>query len=397
MHDQVPLAPDSEHCQDVSIRLAAFLASKKEQIVSHWLSAIQHNRSIPSTEETPEPQLIDHVPKLLDGIVDLLRSSPKETMPAEMVEDAREHAVHRFKQGYELDEMLRELGEFRSVLILHTGAFGEEDSQLVGIAQSKAARRIHRFLDESGRISTVRFVQEQKTLLTKANDARLHLLRGVSHELGNALNGVSWAAVTLTGADPTQLKEAQKAIQRGVQFMKEMIDDLQTLACLDSGEERLKPAPFAPLAVAQDITSIYGKMAADKGLQFIFEVDPSLPEVVSDEARVKQVAVNLVSNAVKYTASGEVRVKFGTVDAERWAITVSDTGVGIAADHQQKIFDEFFRVDATSSAEGMGLGLAIATRLVRLLGGETRIESKVGRGSCFEVVLPKVLRAPFST
>lgn len=373
-------------------RLADFLGARKELICDQWLRAVRHDPEIPSTEANSEPLLLDHIPALLDQLSDLLHAPANELLPREAVEDALKHGTHRVEQGYQLSEVLRELATFRTVLFEHTGTFAEHDEEFAGRARTLATARMHRFLDESIRWSTLRFVEEQQALLVQAGESRLNLLLGISHELGNAVNGIGFAARALRHEGSVVGKEVEKAIGRGVQNMKEMLDDLRSLANLSLGQEKTSFAPFSPLALAQDLKTTYGPMAQDKGLTFICETDPALVEVVSDERRVKQIVVNLISNAIKYTAAGEVRVEMCSVSSGQWSIAVIDTGIGIAPEHQQKIFDEFFRVDLTSAAEGMGLGLAVATRQVQLLGGETRVESTPGKGSRFEVLLPKVSR-----
>lgn len=394
MHDPNITDPDWAPYRPAFSRLADFICSRKEQICSQWLAAIRRDASIPSTEANPDPLLIDHVPALLDQIVNLLRSPANELLPPDAVKDAQLHGTHRVEQGYQLSEMLQELATFRTIIIGHTGAFADGDAQFTGMARTLATARMHRILDESVRWSTVRFVEEQQALLTEAGAARLRVLLGISHELGNVVNGISFATRALRSPDAARIKEVEKSVGRGIQHMKEMLDDLRSLANLSLGQENLSIQPFALLGLAEDMETTYRPMAEDKGLAFFCETDPALSEVMSDERRVKQVLANLISNAIKYTGAGEVRVEFRAVDGDKWAAAVTDTGVGIAPEHQQKIFDEFFRVDLTSAAEGMGLGLAVATRQVQLLGGETRVASTVGKGSRFEVVLPKVLSAP---
>jgi signal transduction histidine kinase len=215
----------------------------------------------------------------------------------------------------------------------------------------------------------------------------------VCHELGNALNAIGLSAELLEVERPSPVKEVKQGIRRGVHFMRGMIRDLQELGDLAGGQLTLTASSFSPSALTKEIASAFEAVTRAKGLQLSFTSDPSLSMVVTDEHRLKQVALRLVSNAVKYTESGgEVKFEIRDVDVNRWAITVSDTGAGIAPEFQQKVFEEFFRVAQTSGAEGAGLGLAITIRLVQLLEGEATLESQPGKGSRFEVVFPKNLK-----
>lgn len=373
-------------------RLSALLKERKNLICGEWLDAVHRDKEIRSSERTPEPLLIDHVPELLDQLVELLVDPYRDTVATqEAVLDAQEHGVQRFEQGYDLGEMLQELAIFRSTIIAHMLEFSESDPDFKGPLKRDAICRVHGFIDESSRWSTMRFVFEQQRLLNDANESRLNVLNGVSHELGNALNGINFAARALGKATPEQVVQVQKSIGRGVQFMAEMLDDLRELARLEAGDEKLTLTRFAPLSIAQDIAATYGVMAEEKGLKFSYSVDPTLVELISDERRVKQIVVNFVSNSVKYTAVGEVRLECKEKEGGRWLLSVRDTGIGISPEHQEKIFGAFFRVPSATDADGMGLGLAVATRQVQLLGGTIRVESELGKGCLFEASFPKVL------
>ncbi|RYD81913.1 MAG: ATP-binding protein, partial [Verrucomicrobiaceae bacterium] len=133
----------------------------------------------------------------------------------------------------------------------------------------------------------------------------------------------------------------------------------------------------------------YEPLAEAKRLHLEGSCDAALGNLISDELKIKQIASNLVSNALKYTVQGSVRLSFRTVDPHRWMIEVEDTGPGIPPHELERIFQEFHRVKETAHQQGTGLGLAITKRLVDLLGGQIRVESAVGMGSRFEVLLPR--------
>jgi two-component system, NarL family, sensor histidine kinase EvgS len=129
--------------------------------------------------------------------------------------------------------------------------------------------------------------------------------------------------------------------------------------------------------------------AEAKGLSFEAERDPSVEVVVSDPTKLRQIGYNLLSNAVKYTERGRIGLKVRAIAPDKWALTIEDSGSGIPTQELEQIFSEYHRAAETAHLEGSGLGLAIVRRLVDLLHGEIRVESEVGQGSRFDVILPR--------
>jgi signal transduction histidine kinase len=132
-------------------------------------------------------------------------------------------------------------------------------------------------------------------------------------------------------------------------------------------------------------------LTTDKGLQLTCELDASLPErLTGDGARLQQILVNLVNNAVKFTEAGSIHVQLAKLDEHYWGIAVSDTGQGIPNDDLPQIFDTFRQVEGTTTRVhgGFGLGLSIVKQLVTLMGGYISVESELGRGSTFSISLP---------
>jgi signal transduction histidine kinase len=141
------------------------------------------------------------------------------------------------------------------------------------------------------------------------------------------------------------------------------------------------------------INSSMGVLAEKKGLKIITNIAPDLPDTfVGDEQRLRQVLINLVGNAIKFTKEGEIRLDLYRPDLAHCAMQVADTGVGIPKEAQSYVFDSFRQVDTslTGDHRGTGLGLSIAKQLVELMGGQITLESEVGRGSIFTVLLPMI-------
>jgi len=192
-------------------------------------------------------------------------------------------------------------------------------------------------------------------------------------------------------------KQAHKVTrlrENGIRLL-DLINDILDLTRIEARRVELVPKPFATRALFLRLSGQMESLAHDKGLEFAINVAPDLPEtLVGDEKRIEQVVVNLLSNAFKFTQQGSVILRANVNHADNtWAITVSDTGIGIPPHAKDLIFEEFRQLDGTSTRafKGTGLGLAITRNLVRIMGGEISVESELGKGSVFTVTLPLTL------
>jgi hypothetical protein len=228
-----------------------------------------------------------------------------------------------------------------------------------------------------------------------ANNAKSAFLAMMSHEIRTPMNGVLGLASTLLDEDLT-------ASQRGmVETMRDsgndllrILNDILDFSKLDASKMTFEDIPFSPATLADGVTSILGVRATAKGLQLRVTTGIGLPPgVMGDAGRIRQVMINLVSNAIKFTASGHVSVEVKCVSRDasmaivEW--TVSDTGIGIAADRIGNLFGEFVQADNSISRRfgGTGLGLAISKRLIDQMGGTISVASTPGQGTSFRVRL----------
>jgi signal transduction histidine kinase len=224
-------------------------------------------------------------------------------------------------------------------------------------------------------------------------------MRGVSHDLKNPLNAIDGHAQLLEDGVKGPLTPAQKEsigrIRRAVQTQLSLIVDLLELSRAESGSLPIHKEPTDVLAVVAEEIEEHRATAEAAGHTLTFFPDGQTPAVETDRERLKQVLGNLLSNAVKYTPPrGRIEVRIEKTDGAgrlagrpAVAIRVSDTGHGIPPEKLDAIFDEFTRL-APGLAEGAGLGLAIARRISRLLGGDITVVSEVGVGSVFSLWLP---------
>jgi PAS domain S-box-containing protein len=260
----------------------------------------------------------------------------------------------------------------------------------------------NRFL---GRVIVMRDITARKEMehalsdaLEKAREAsrlKSQLLARVSHELRTPLGGILGFAELLHMNSFGQLDESQKSatgqIIESATYLDGIISELLDEAQLESDALILNHALFSLSHLAQRIKDNMSMRAHEKGLVFNTSLVPDLPaSLYGDEQRVYQIIDNLVSNAIKFTSEGRVELDIDRPDTGHWAIRVSDTGPGIPEDAQSYIFDAFRLVNVaiTNENRGAGLGLSITRKLVALMGGEIRLESKPGKGSAFTVILP---------
>ncbi|MHA3772338.1 sensor histidine kinase [Verrucomicrobiota bacterium sgz303538] len=392
-------------------RLADYLSDHRDRIGKEWMTAIHEDPRIQTSETLTVRQLQDHFPILFDHLRDALRVASVDAVQRETKTDGRAHGLERWEQGYRLDELIRELGRVREVIVDRIFAFANEDSGFSQEALRHALATVNGFFDDLACRSAQSLVEQEEDRLKQraesaeqgteklrvgneqlrqVDESRLRLLRTVSHELRNLLNAVKLSGEALA-EDDNEVTRRRLAVMlyRNVDHMDDLLEDLLDFSALLSGHRETKFSRFEPAVLLEEVLYGYEPLAEAKALHLEGDSDPSLGALISDELKVKQIASNLVSNALKYTAHGSVRLCFRGVDTQRWMIEVEDTGPGIPSKDIDRIFHEFHRVKETAHQDGTGLGLAITKRLVDLLGGQIRVESVVGKGSRFEVLLPR--------
>jgi len=248
--------------------------------------------------------------------------------------------------------------------------------------------------------TAMRDLADARDRAEEANVAKSQFLTNMSHEIRTPLNGVLGMAQLMARSDlaPADHEKVQ-VIRTSGEALLALLNDILDLSKVEAGHMELDVRPFDLEQAVETATRGFAVIAAQKGVGFLVEVEPAVRGVwLGDGGRVRQVLANLASNAVKFTAAGEVRVRVRRTD-EGFACTVSDSGVGIAPDRLPRLFQRFSQVDpsATRKYGGTGLGLAISKEFVELMGGRVSVTSVEGRGSAFSFDLPlEWLHAPVS-
>jgi signal transduction histidine kinase/CheY-like chemotaxis protein len=221
------------------------------------------------------------------------------------------------------------------------------------------------------------------------------MLATVSHELRTPLTAILGFTDLLLDPndDVTMLRSHAQTIRRNGQHLMNVLNDVLDISKIEAGTMHVEHAPFDPLQVAHDVVALLEPRAGEKGIDLGLRVDrASLPAYLDGDAlRVRQILLNLVANAVKFTEVGEVTLSVRYDREERaLVLTVIDTGVGIAPEQMTSLFEPFHQADASSRrrSQGVGLGLAISKRLARHMGGDIQVESEPARGSRFTLRIP---------
>ena len=276
------------------------------------------------------------------------------------------------------------------------------------VAQEESERQTGLLLQEieSHRRTDLQLQQARQVAETaraqadQANQAKTRYISNISHELRTPLNSILGYAQLLQqdGALGPERAHAIRVILRGGEHLLSLIEGTLDIARIESGKLALRQGPVDLRALLQEVAQLFELQAAAKGLRFVFDEPEQWPAAVrADEQRLRQILINLLGNAVKFTARGEVRLALRYL-RQMASVEISDTGPGIAPDELARVFEPFARASsaATAATPGSGLGLTIARMLAELMGGELSAQSEPGVGTRFKLrlFLPELQQAP---
>jgi signal transduction histidine kinase len=235
--------------------------------------------------------------------------------------------------------------------------------------------------------------------LARVSQLKSAFLSGISHELRTPLNSIINISRILLARMDGELTPEQELqvglIRRSAESLIDLVNDLLDLARIEAGKTDVRVAPFVLTELFGTLRGTFRPMLTSDAVALVFHPPAAEIELVSDEARVSQILRNFISNAIKFTERGEIRVSAELGDDDMVSLIVSDTGIGIAPDDQSRIFEEFEQVEHALQrhAAGTGLGLPLSRKLAGLLGGGIELASTVGVGSRFTLRIPRVYQA----
>jgi signal transduction histidine kinase len=387
--------------------LATALRQQQKSLTERWMKLVFVDTDVEHSEPLTYAQLADHLPLIFDEICLVLELQDMDSQEQEIERDARQHGQWRWKQGYRIDELVRELDLFRQVLLAAIGefahrnpAFGREQEERARLMTDEVLSFVTLTSIREAMGESDRKIEEYTGMLERANheltlrqrligdlyESRMQVTRRVTHDLRNFLN-VFATSLQLIGRSPAKKDKALALANRQVADMASLVDEMGEYSKVLGDDSILTVERFGLPELFDELMQLCRAATEAKGLKLSGHVDPVLGEVTSNRLKLKQIALNLLSNAIKYTRAGEIELAIVPSGSLHWTLRVSDTGSGIDEKDRERVFEEFERA-ASDDIPGSGLGLAIVKELSRALQGEIRFDSYKGRGSVFEVRFP---------
>ncbi|HYE40727.1 MAG TPA: ATP-binding protein [Ramlibacter sp.] len=275
----------------------------------------------------------------------------------------------------------------------------EQDSPDLAAALAESRREsqdLRSELEETNRgvLALYAELDAQAEQLRQATELKSRFLAYMSHEFRTPINSIrSLTRLLLDRVDGPLTEEQERQvtfIQDNAAEFAEMVDDLLDLAKVEAGRVEISPAWFEMVDLFSALRGMFKPVLTNPAVNLVFEEPHDVPKLYTDDRKLSQILRNFISNALKFTPRGEVRVSARLEGADHVTFSVADTGIGIAPEHLRTLFEDFAQVRSPlqQRLRGTGLGLSLSKKLAELLGGSVSVESVPGEGSVFTVTLP---------
>ena len=286
-------------------------------------------------------------------------------------------------------DMIRLHTESREPIVLDERIYTPEKNEI--FQHGKLSGTIYSLVDDTSDVLQMEALEEQKKIADRANKAKSSFLANMSHDIRTPINAVlGMDEMILRESGEKQTLSYARDIRRAGETLLSLINDILDFSKIEEGRMEIIPVQYELRPLIKDLVNMIIGRAEDKGLDFDVSLDRDTPQILyGDEIRIRQVLLNLLTNAVKYTESGSVRLDIGFEKKEDDSIilnfTISDTGIGMKEEEMNKLFSPFERMveERNRSIEGTGLGMSIVRQLLDLMGSELTVESEYGKGSVF--------------
>jgi signal transduction histidine kinase len=426
--------------------IASYLARQQADILRRWHALVDGDPELSTASSISRAQFYDHIPQVLDAFERRLSArdqEDKEEAQAEEKRSAAEHGLHRWQQGYNQLETMREWSHLQMCLLEELERYAIEHREADPAALRQARRALARLCGDGvcesaaryGRLqqleaaSRVRDLQQALAQLQTLERERAERLREAAHDLRSSVGVVRMAAEVLDRSSVSDGARAQmsQALQRGTVSLRDLLTDLMDLARLEAGHERRNLVNFDAAQTLREFCEPLRALAAQRNL-FLRTEGPEQLLVEGDPPKVQRIAQNLVLNALKATGEGGVRVTWEertSADREQWILCIQDTGPGItnstaaplevalkhATEESQEVeasvpgepasqrldpaptLPSRSAPDAARGPGGEGIGLSIVKRLCELLDASIELETAPGDGTTFRVIFPRRYQA----
>ena len=265
----------------------------------------------------------------------------------------------------------------------------EQDNKTVGYSMILS--------DETEYFALMEQLEQEKERAEQANQAKSMFMSTMSHEIRTPMNAIVGMTDILLREDvPAHVREYLINIQSSGDALLTIINDILDFSKIEAGKMEIIEEEYEPMSSLHDLSMIFLNRIGDKPVELLYDITPELPmKLLGDRKRIRQVIINLMNNAIKFTESGSVKLEITTENNEDDQLMVTyriiDTGMGIHPEDIDKLFGSFQQVDTQKNhyKEGTGLGLSISKQLVELMGGTIGVESEYGKGSCFYFTIPQ--------